>query len=44
MTQKLAYISQFVWVYDEAITYIKKKLGFDQVEDTTVGDGKNVSR
>ncbi|MCX6079503.1 MAG: VOC family protein [Chloroflexi bacterium] len=44
MTQKLAYISQFVRVYDEAITFFNKKLGFDLVDDTNISAGKNVRR
>jgi catechol 2,3-dioxygenase-like lactoylglutathione lyase family enzyme len=40
MTQKIGAISLVVRDYDEAISFYTKKLRFDLIEDTDLGDGK----
>ena len=40
MAQKVGYVALIVRDYDEAIEYFTTALGFELIEDTTLGDGK----
>ena len=40
MNQTIAHLSLVVRDYDEAIAFFTKSLGFDLIEDTSLGDNK----